>query len=48
MKAPFDADKIYEKISEIVDKTFIPQKEEEDLGEPEPYVSSFEMMIYNF
>lgn len=40
MKAPFDADKIYELISEIVDKTFIPVQEE-DLGEPEPYVSLF-------
>lgn len=37
MKAPFDADKIYQLISEIVDKTFV--MEEEDDVEPQPYVS---------
>lgn len=34
MKAPFDSEKIYQLISEIVDKTFVTDNEEE-----EPYVS---------
>lgn len=37
MKAPFDADKIYQLISEIVDKTFV--MEAEDEGEQPPWVS---------
>lgn len=37
MKAPFDSDKIHELISEIVDKTFIIEYEEEQ--EQLPYVS---------
>lgn len=37
MKAPFDSDKIHELISEIVDKTFIIEDEEEQ--EQQPYVS---------
>lgn len=39
MKAPFDSEKIYDLVSEIVDKTFITVPEDED-QEPQPYVSS--------
>jgi hypothetical protein len=37
MKAPFDSEKIYQLISEIVDKTFIVEDDEEDTQVP--YVS---------
>lgn len=38
LKAPFDSEKVYQTISEIVDKIFLPTIEEEEDAPPRPYV----------